>query len=68
MKKTPLRFNKLMKFVKNEKGQEQNQAMAEKQSPQAENIPDIQPGVEAEMIVKKRKALQRKEGRPLYEM
>lgn len=67
MKKAPSRFHKLLKFVKNERGQAQDQAMAEKQSPQSANIPDLQPGVEAEMVVKKRKALQKKEGRPLYE-
>lgn len=61
------RFNKLHSFLKNDKNQEENQAMAEKQSPQSANIPDLQPYQEAEMIVKKRKALDKKQGRPLYE-
>ena len=67
MKKTPLRFHKLMKFVKNEKDQAENKAMAERSSPQAQNEPDLQPYQEAEIINKKRKALQQKEGRHLYE-
>lgn len=67
MKKAKLRFDKLLKFVKNEKDQKENQAMAERSSPQASNIPDLQPYQEAEMINKKRKGLVKKEGRQLYE-
>jgi len=67
MKKVPLRFDKLLKFVKKEKDQEENKAVAERSSPQDQNIPDLQPYQEAEMINKKRKALQQKEGRRLYE-
>jgi len=65
--KKPHRFNSLVKFVKKEKGQEEDSAMAQKQSPQAINVPDIQPAKEAELVVSKRKALQSKRARPLYE-
>ena len=68
MKKAkPGRFNKLLSFVKNQKGQIEDKLIAEKQSPQASNIPDIKPIQEAAIIVSKRKALQKKQGRHLYE-
>lgn len=61
------RFHKLMSFVKGVKDGDQriDQNMAEKQSPQSPNIPDIKPEKEAELVNRFRTALAKKKGRSL---
>jgi hypothetical protein len=57
MQRAVPKFNKLQAFLKNKQDAERNHQMAEKMSPQSENIPDIQPYEESEQINKKRQAI-----------
>lgn len=52
------KFNKLARFIRDDSA---SKYVAEKQSPQDLNKPDVQPDVTAEEIVKTRNALKRKQ-------